>query len=65
MQHLSGSLRLQVADDGQGFDVHAPPRRGGLGLRGVQAQAGYLRGQVLVSTQPGKGTFITVELPLG
>ncbi|MGI4870033.1 MAG: sensor histidine kinase [Janthinobacterium lividum] len=62
---LPASLHLAVADDGRGFDPHGPPpRRGGLGLRGVRARAGYLRGQVVVSSQPGQGTFITVDLPL-
>ena len=62
---LLASLRITVEDDGRGFDPQAaPPRRGGLGLRGVQARAGYLRGQVLVSSQPGQGTVITVELPV-
>ncbi|MDO7884228.1 ATP-binding protein [Hymenobacter cheonanensis] len=65
VQRLPASLRLTVRDDGRGFDPRSPaPRRGGLGLRGVQARAGYLRGQVLVSTQPGRGTVITVELPV-
>ena len=64
VRQLPGSLRLTVQDDGRGFDPHGPaPQRGGLGLRGVQARAGYLRGQVLVSSQLGQGTVITVELP--
>ncbi len=62
---LPASLRLTVQDDGQGFDPHGlPPHRGGLGLRGVQARAGYLRGQVLVSSRAGQGTAVTVELPV-
>ena len=62
---LPTRLYLSVVDDGQGFDPQAPPpRRGGLGLRGVQARAGYLHGQVLVSSQAGQGTVVTVELPV-
>jgi signal transduction histidine kinase len=64
VQRLPAGLRLLVTDDGQGFDPHAPPRRGSLGLRGIRARAGYLRGQVLVSSQPGHGTAINVELPV-
>lgn len=64
VRRLPTSLRLRVADDGRGFNPQAPPpRRGGLGLRGVQARAGYLRGQVTVNSEPGRGTTITVELP--
>ena len=41
---LPATLLLSVDDDGRGFDpLAAPPRRGGLGLCGVQARAGYLR----------------------
>ncbi len=60
-------LTIVVADDGRGFaaDPPAPPPvRGGLGLRGVQARAGYLRGRVQVVSQVGHGTTVTVELPL-
>jgi signal transduction histidine kinase len=65
VRRLPASLRVVVADNGCGFDVHAAPtRRGGLGLRGVRARAGYLRGQVLVHTQPGQGASITVEIPV-
>ncbi len=59
------ALHLLVADDGLGFDPHGPPpRSGGLGLRGVRARAGYLRGQVQVISQPGQGTRVEVELPV-
>jgi len=62
---LPTALYLLVADDGRGFDPHGPPpRSGGLGLRGVQARASYLRGQVQVVSQPGQGTRIEVELPV-
>lgn len=64
VRRLPTSLRLSVADDGRGFDSHGPPpRSGGLGLRGVRARAGYLRGQVQVSSQSGQGTTVVVELP--
>jgi signal transduction histidine kinase len=65
VRRLPTSLRIAVADNGCGFDPHAAPsRRGGLGLRGVRARAGYLRGQVLVHTQPGQGASIVVEIPV-
>jgi signal transduction histidine kinase len=65
VHRLPTALCLLVADDGQGFDPHGPPpRSGGLGLRGVRARAGYLRGQMQVVSHPGHGTRIEVELPL-
>ena len=67
LTHTAPWLIIVVADDGRGFTAapHAPyPVRGGLGLRGVQARAAYLRGRVQVVSQVGHGTTITVELPL-
>lgn len=65
VRRLPATLRLTVEDDGRGFDpLVPPPPRGGLGLRGVQARTGYLRGQVQVRSHPGQGTSITVELPV-
>jgi signal transduction histidine kinase len=65
VHRLPAALYLLVADDGQGFEPHGPPpRSGGMGLRGVRARAGYLRGQVQVVSQPGQGTRVEVELPL-
>jgi signal transduction histidine kinase len=65
VHRLPAALHLLVADDGRGFEPHGPPpRSGGLGLRGVRARAGYLRGQVQVVSQPGQGTRVEVELPL-
>ena len=59
------SLHLRVQDDGQGFDPDAPaPTRGGLGLRGVRARVGYLRGQVVVKSRLGEGTLVLVDLPV-
>ena len=64
VHRLPTALYLLVADDGHGFDpAGPPPRSGGLGLRGVRARAGYLRGQVQVVSQPGQGTRVEVELP--
>ena len=59
-------LLLVVEDDGRGFDpaqATGAPGRGGLGLRGVQARVGYLRGQVGLRSQPGRGTQVRIELP--
>lgn len=65
VRRLPTVLRLIVTDDGQGFDQQAPPpARGGLGLRGVRVRTGYLGGTVLVRSQPGHGTTISIELPV-
>jgi len=57
-------LRLQLSDDGCGFDLEQV-RRGsrGLGLRTMGDRAALLGGTLFVDTQPGSGTRVTVEVP--
>ncbi|HWE88905.1 MAG TPA: GAF domain-containing sensor histidine kinase [Pseudonocardiaceae bacterium] len=59
-----GGAELTIVDDGVGFDVgHATPR--GLGLRSIRDRARSVRGRVLLSSAPGEGTSIRVEVPGG
>jgi signal transduction histidine kinase len=56
------TLRLEVRDDGQGFDpaMTAP----GMGLANIQARSERLNGRAEISSAPGEGTLILVEIPL-
>jgi signal transduction histidine kinase len=67
VQH-NGTVTLQVSDDGQGFEPQALQRENsqgqGLGLRGMQERAEILGGDFNLQTAPGKGTTITVRVPL-
>jgi signal transduction histidine kinase len=54
---------LEVVDDGVGFDPLAVRERGGgLGLRGMEERVARLGGQLVVSSSPGKGTRVRVEV---
>lgn len=55
-----GGVRLEVADDGIGFDA-ANPASGGHGLRNLSSRVKELRGEIEVDTAPGKGTRIAVR----
>lgn len=63
-----GRVRLEVSDDGQGFEV--PPHLGGfvgqgrLGLVGMRERAEKLGGTCRVESAPGQGTKVVVEVPL-
>lgn len=61
--HVSGgeSLRLVVADHGQGFER---PRRGGHGLANMDARARALGGTSGISSSPAHGTTITWQVPV-
>jgi signal transduction histidine kinase len=53
--------RLDVTDDGRGFD----PRSGidGFGLRGMRERAELVGGRLEVHSEPGTGTRVTVTVP--
>lgn len=53
-------LRLQLVDDGVGFDV-AQPRPGHFGLAGMQEQAALIGAQLHISSQRGQGTRLTLD----
>ena len=57
------SLILVVEDDGKGFLESEVA--GSLGVLGMKERAQVFGGSVQVSSSPGKGTKITVRIPLG
>jgi signal transduction histidine kinase len=59
-----GRLRLSVADDGRGFDAAARAVRGRrLGLTSMEERAAELGGRLSISSQPGAGTRVELEVP--
>jgi signal transduction histidine kinase len=58
------SLRLEVEDDGAGFDPERLPPGRGLGLVGMRERAGWLGGSFAVESAPGRGARIALELPI-
>ena len=55
------SVRLTVQDDGRGFDAE---RTRGLGLLGMRERVARLHGSFDIDSSPGKGTRVTVTLPM-
>jgi PAS domain S-box-containing protein len=60
-----GTVRLEVADDGVGFDPATADGRGGLGLRGMRERVQRLGGRLAIESAPGRGTRVSVEIPRG
>jgi two-component system, NarL family, sensor kinase len=58
-----GRLRLVVADAGRGFRVRAARSRG-FGLAGMEERARAVGGRATIRSAPGRGTTITVTMPL-
>lgn len=63
-----GAARLEVADDGVGFDIvtdrapGSPP--GGYGMLSMTERAELVGGRLSVRSHPGSGTTVTVTIPL-
>jgi signal transduction histidine kinase len=57
-----GSLQFTVTDDGTGFDTAST--RNGTGLQGMADRLAALGGSLHVSSQPGRGTTLTGQLPV-
>jgi signal transduction histidine kinase len=60
----AGGVKLEVADDGQGFDPAAPRSGMHLGLAGIRERVVQLGGRFAIDSSPGHGTALTVLLPL-
>jgi hypothetical protein len=58
-EHAGGRLRVEVRDDGRGG---ADPAAGS-GLRGLADRAAALGGELSLTSPPGGGTLLTVEIP--
>lgn len=57
-------IELIVADDGCGFDETEQDKPRSFGLRGIKERIALLGGKLAITSQPGKGTKITVRLPI-
>ncbi len=64
-----GGLVIEIEDDGAGFDpatvavAHGSGR--GLGLLGIRERIELLQGTVEIQSAPGKGTHVTIKVPVG
>jgi signal transduction histidine kinase len=59
-------LRLTVRDDGVGFEPEAAAHRSRrLGLTSMEERARALGGSLAIDSEPGAGTTIDLEVPLG
>jgi signal transduction histidine kinase len=60
----SEALTLEVHDDGVGIQAHEIAGRRSLGLLGMQERAKRLGGAFTIRGKPGKGTTVTVSIPI-
>ena len=60
-----GAMRLVISDDGLGFEPQTvqPTTGSGAGLLGMRERAVVLGANLTVTSAPGRGTVITLQLP--
>jgi signal transduction histidine kinase len=61
LSYGSDRVRLEVTDDGAGFDPAVV--NGGYGLRGMRARVAEAGGTIDVRSAPAQGTSVQVEVP--
>ena len=62
---LDGQARIEIRDDGVGFDLaDAERRRPGMGLFTMRERVGLLNGAFDIRTAPGSGTSVVASVPL-
>jgi len=59
-----GEIRLQVRDNGCGFDATTPRAANTFGLSGLRERTQQLSGRITIDSAPGLGTTIDVAIPL-
>jgi two-component system NarL family sensor kinase len=57
------SIHMRICDNGSGFDV-ANVSAGRFGLLGMRERARLLGGELRITTSPGTGTVLDVDIPL-
>jgi len=69
LRRAGGDIRLQVEDDGTGFDPAAVEARAGpdagLGLTGMRERLSLLGGRLTIASGAGGGTRLEARLPAG
>jgi PAS domain S-box-containing protein len=63
LHHGENTLRLTVADDGQGL-APSPCDARGMGLDSMRYRAHALGGELTIESLPGEGTIVACEIPI-
>jgi len=61
LNHTPGAIRLQIEDDGVGFDPDL--KTSSSGLKNMHVRAAALKGTLKIVSSPGKGTCVILDIP--
>lgn len=54
-------LNVVVEDNGKGFDTASLEKNKGAGWTNIRSRVEYLKGQLDIHSEPGKGTLVNIE----
>ena len=63
LAQVGDRVALEVADNGRGFDLAQRPSDGSHGLANMEERARAIRGELTITSEPGKGTRVRVSIP--
>jgi PAS domain S-box-containing protein len=64
MTFRDGEIRVEVRDDGRGFDPSHPRKATSFGLVGLRERVHLVHGEIRIDSTPGRGTCIDVRIPV-
>jgi signal transduction histidine kinase len=64
LSDAGGVLTVEVRDNGPGFDTHRTAKNSGFGLKGLSERAQHAGGWLDISSSVGRGSSITLTIPL-
>ena len=60
----NNTLFLQVRDNGRGFDPKIVMTKNSFGIIGMRERTNLMNGTVLIDSEPGNGTIVTLSIPV-
>ena len=67
LRRLPDVLEVDIRDNGCGFELNEksmPHRNAGLGILGIRERAAKVGGTLALETAPGRGTHLSLRIPL-
>jgi PAS domain S-box-containing protein len=62
---LNGKLiNLSIVDNGKGFELEKVKFKKGVGLSNIESRAHLFNGEVIITTAPGKGCRLFIQVPI-
>lgn len=60
--HEQDTILITVDDNGKGFDPATMSNVTGIGLKNIQNRVDFLKGKLLIDSDPGNGTSVNIEI---